>query len=137
MKVIGLDGREYKLDLKCKQVLNNETRPRSNGHKACRQLLKEIYPVSPILEEVKLPGTNNLRADFFLPQQMLIIEVCGVQHYKFVQHFHGNRQGFLAAKKRDRLKNDWCELNNIKLINLPDTDSIDEWKETIINVYQT
>jgi hypothetical protein len=133
MKVIGLDGREYKMNLSGKQILLNETRPRSEGHLRCRKLLKELYPVSPILEEVKLEGTNSLRVDFFLPQQMLACELNGVQHYKFVAHFHGNKQGFLKAKKNDKDKKEWMLLNNIRLVELADTDDEECWRGIILD----
>jgi hypothetical protein len=131
MDVIGLDNREYKMKLTDKQPFKNETRPRSKGHKLCRNLLKEIYGMTVVLEEVTLPGTNGLKADFFLPQKRLIIEVCGQQHYKFIPYFHGNKDGFIRAKQNDQNKLDWAEINNFRVIELPDNLSVEEWKEII------
>jgi hypothetical protein len=46
----------------------------------------------------------------------LLIEVQGVQHEEFSRHFHGTAEEFKAAKKRDRLKAEWCELNDLTLV---------------------
>ena len=38
---------------------------------------------------------------------------------------------FLKAQKKDREKVEWCELNNIKLIELPYNESTDEWTKRL------
>src|SRR4051812_24132089 len=101
MRVKGLDGREYPWNLTGLQVNADDTRPRSSLHLAARQLLSDMYPVSPILEEVPLPGTGSLRADFYLPHRKVMIEVQGEQHYKYSKRMHGSKAGFLEACKRD------------------------------------
>lgn len=131
MKVLGLDGREYTWKLTGKMVNAGDKRPRSSFHLKARALLREIYPVSPILEEVELPGSGGLRADFYLPQQNRIIEVHGEQHYKFSKHFHGDRRGFLLSQKRDADKTEWCAINNIKYLALPYSESEDVWRALI------
>ena len=89
-----------------------------------------------ILEEIALPGSKDgfgktLYADFFLPRIRLICEVHGVQHKIYVPFFHKTKQDFFASKKRDQRKRDWCTLNEIILVELYDTESIDIWRERI------
>lgn len=125
MKVTGLDGRQYSLNT----ALYSKTSTKcSEHHRKARLLLKDIFGLSSILEEVNLPGTSNLRADFFIPDCKIIVEVHGQQHYGYVQHFHKNKTGFHASKKRDNRKLEWCELNNITLIELNSLESEDEWR---------
>lgn len=131
MKVIGLDGKERTLELAGKKPFSNDTRPRSSGHKICRELLKELYPVALILEEVTLAGTDSLKADFLIPFHRIIIEVCGRQHYEYIDWFHKDRRGWVRAQTNDRNKKTWAEINNFRLIELPDTQSIEKWKEII------
>lgn len=131
MKVKGLDGREYSWNLTGLQVNADDIRPRSNLHKAARELLQELFSVSPILEEVPLPGSGSLKADFYLPRQKLMIEVHGEQHFKYVKHFHGSKANFLEACKRDARKAEWCQINNIKLIALPHGSIGDGWRKLI------
>lgn len=130
MRVTGLDGKEYVWNLSGFRVNANDTRPRSSYHLAARAMLTELFPVSPILEEVLLPGSGSLRLDFYLPQQRVAIEVNGEQHYLPSSHF-GGQGGFKASVKRDSKKAQWCENNNVKLVSLKYSDNTDAWKRQI------
>ncbi len=131
MKVRGLDGREYPWNLTGRRVNADDRRPRSKLHLAARQLLTDKYPVSPILEEVPLPGSGSLTADFYIPHRKMIVEVHGEQHYKYNKHFHGDKANFLAACKRDADKARWCEMNNILYVALPYSEDVDVWERII------
>lgn len=131
MKVVGLDGRTYTWNLRGLQVKLDDPQHRSELHIKARQLLHALFPLQPILEEVRLPGTNNLRADFYIPSWKLMIEVNGEQHYQFSLHHHGSRAGFLSSLKRDSDKARWCDLNDIQLVTLPYNEDIDEWRVRI------
>jgi hypothetical protein len=131
MKVRGLDNREYAWNLTGLQVNADDLRPRSSLHKAARELLNELYPTSPVLEEVPLPGSGQLKADFYLSRQKLMVEVHGEQHYKFNKHFHGTKANFIDACKRDANKQEWCQINNIKLVVLPHWEDVDGWRTRI------
>jgi hypothetical protein len=133
MKVKGLDGKAYTWNLVGYVPNNDSTRPRSSLHKAVRQLLQKLYPLDRILEELPLPGSGGLFIDFFVPGERLVVEAHGVQHYEFVQHFHQNPLGFINAKKRDRRKRDWINLNGLKLVELPYNENEDAWRNRIIN----
>jgi hypothetical protein len=109
----------------------NDRRPRSSYHKRARSLLGSLFRVSPILEEVPLPGTAGLRFDFYLPAEGLAVEVQGEQHYHFSPRFHSQPGSFAAAKQRDKEKVRWCELNDITLILLPYNEDDDEWRDRI------
>ncbi len=68
-------------------------------------ILKDLFPHNRIQKEhyVNFRGTK-LFFDFFLPDLGIFVEVQGQQHGKFVKHFHGSKEKFLEAKKRDNLK---------------------------------
>lgn len=72
----------------------------------------------------------GLVADFFIPDLKVLIEVHGEQHYKFVKRFHKTNGGFNASKKRDKMKQEWCELNDIIYVELP-FDQKDEWAKIL------
>ena len=65
-----------------------------------------------------------------MPSISLAIEVHGRQHYEFVPFFHKTKSDFLLARKRDRDKAEWCNLNNVTLVVLPH-DEEDKWKNLI------
>lgn len=134
MKVTGLNGREYILDLK---KYSKQRSKCSYYHKIARELLHDIFSGYSVYEEVKLPGTVNpakksvLYLDFFIPNATMAIEVHGEQHYKFVPFFHKSKAGFLRAKARDRDKEEWCKINEITLVALRFDDSEEYWREQI------
>jgi hypothetical protein len=123
MKITGFDDREYNLNL-ARAKSNSDNMNKSQYHLRARILIKEIFSYYPVYEEVSLPGsrthnTGILFADFFLPRQPILIEVHGEQHYKYNQFYHGSKQGFLKHRRRDRLKAEWCDINNVQMIVLP------------------
>lgn len=129
IKVIGLDNKEYKL------ILSNKKRiVCSEHHLRARKLLKKIFPLELIFEEVALPGSSTkkqLFADFYIHSIKLMIEVNGEQHYSKNSFFHRNRADFIKGKLRDKNKQNWCEINNISLIVLPYMENDDEWRKRI------
>jgi hypothetical protein len=133
MKVFGLDRKTYTLQLK------NKIRGKcSDLHLRARKLLKQIFPVEMIFEEVTLPGSKTqsndlLYVDFLLPSKSLAFEVQGQQHSEYVPFFHENKQGFGKAKVRDSYKREWCELNNILLIELGYNEPDEQWRLKIEN----
>ena len=131
MKVKGFDGRSYPFPPSGHMPDNDDSRRRSSLHLRTRKILRKLYPTSRVLEEVFLPGTNGLFADFYLPFQKIVVECNGEQHYKFNAHFHGTRLNFMKSKANDRKKIEWCEMNNIKFIELPFNEDDDEWRDRI------
>ena len=64
--------------------------------------------------------------DFFNATQNIAIEVDGNQHYKYNKFFHSNsRQNFLSQLKRDEKKEYFCDINNIKLIRILESEIMD------------
>ena len=75
-----------------------------------------------------------LRFDFYLPDHNLCIEYDGIQHFKPVKFF-GGKDEYEKVKYRDRIKNDFCLGNNIRLIRISYTDNIeDKLKSTKYNI---
>ncbi len=79
-------------------------------------------------------GDNYYRYDFYLPQYNLFIEYDGQQHYEPVRFFGNDEDAkfvYEITKKHDKIKNHYCEENNINLLRIPywETKNI----ETIIN----
>ena len=134
MKIIGLDDKEYSW-IPSNNIV--ETDKRSGPHKKAKALLKELYPNDRILEELILPGTktqnrkSTLKADFFIPMRSLIVEVHGSQHSEFNNFFFKSKMDFYKAQARDRDKKKWCEINELELIELFDSESIEDWRNKL------
>ena len=140
MKVTGLNGREYNLDLK---KYSNPRQSCSFYHKVARGLLQEVFRGYNIYEEVKLPGSvkpskkSVLYLDFYIPNAIMAVEVHGQQHFNFIPYFHKSRAGFAMAQKRDMDKREWCRINEVELIELRWDDSPEYWRERIERSGQT
>ncbi len=108
---------------------------KSSFHIQARELITSIFPTLQILEEVPIPlrKSETLYLDFYLPLKKMCVEVHGEQHYKFITFYHNNMMSFLKAQRRDREKQEWCELNDIKLIVLPHFENQDQWMEKLNN----
>lgn len=134
MKIIGLDQKEYSLNL----VKYNK--PRENCsilHSRARILLHNLFPYDIIFEEIVLPGIKSeisirpLILDFYINSQKLAVEVQGQQHYDHVKFFYGNKLEFFRARRLDSLKKQWCDINNIRLVELPFDKTDNEWTNLI------
>ena len=75
-----------------------------------------IYIVEKTFDD--LLHKNKLRFDFYIPEQNLLIEYDGEQHFRPVAHFNGD-VGFQKTQTRDRLKNEYAEKHGIRLIRIP------------------
>jgi very-short-patch-repair endonuclease len=77
------------------------------------------------------------RFDFYIPSINILIEVDGAQHYEFNKKFYKNRQDFLKAKERDRIKNSYALSHNIKLYRIPywEVENIKCFSDIIQNKY--
>lgn len=133
MKYKGLDGKEYTLD---KKKYSKQSKNCSALHKEARKIIKSVYPSFLLLEEVRLKGTKtsaktgDLFADFFLYSIQVMIEVHGIQHYEYNPHFYKTKADFYRAIGRDMKKREFCEINDIVLIELKYNEQ-DNWREQI------
>tara|TARA_R110002124_G_scaffold86645_1_gene223854 strand:- start:88 stop:483 length:396 start_codon:yes stop_codon:yes gene_type:complete len=130
LKVIGLDNREYSWNPK------SGGGKRSKLHQKAKEVLDSCFPYDRILEEVSLPGTRtvknkSLRADFYIPNRTLIVEVHGQQHFKFNSFHFKDKLSFFRAQARDRSKVEWCSINDIRMVELNYDEDIDEWRNKI------
>lgn len=71
---------------------------------------------------------NPLSLDFYLPDYNVAIECQGIQHFKPVDYFGGSKE-FKKLVKRDKIKKELCEHNNIRLLYYSDFN----YSENILN----
>jgi hypothetical protein len=132
MTIRDLDGNSQTWHL-TGHMAKGKIEHKSSLHLQARSLLTESFPTLQILEEVpiQLRKSEVLYLDFYLPLTKMCIEVHGEQHYKFIGFYHNNQLSFLKSQKRDREKQEWCEINNIKYIVLPYNENITDWSQRI------
>lgn len=85
--------------------------------KSVLQSLKQAFPNTRINPEyyINYQG-QKLFFDFHLPNLNIVVEVQGIQHTEYSDHFHGTAENFKASKKRDRSKVEWCDINDTTLV---------------------
>lgn len=134
MIVRGFDGKEYNWKPRGAEFCDSS---KSKLHLQIRELIKYKYPYDIVLEEVILPGSKRFKtskdliADFYVPNRMLILEAHGEQHYSYNSFFFKNKFEFSKAKRRDFDKQQWCEMNNIRLVCLKYSDTPEIWRSQI------
>ncbi len=107
----------------------------SRGHTLVRNVLANNGIIFE--EEKKFEDCTNefdgrycikLPFDFYLPSKNTIIEYDGVQHY--VPSF--GEKSFEITKRNDKIKNQYCKKNGIKLIRIPYTMKKEEIEPYIL-----
>ena len=97
----------------------------SHGERKIAELLESLN-ISFIREKSfeDCKNINLLPFDFYLPDYNCCIEYDGEQHFYKNIFSH---EDFELRKKRDKIKNQYCEKNKIKLIRIPywDYDNLD------------
>jgi hypothetical protein len=81
-----------------------------------KELMKYFEENCIIYEyEKKFDWMKPLSLDFYLPEYNTAIECQGIQHFKPVEHFGGEKY-FNTILERDERKRKLCNLNNIRLL---------------------
>jgi hypothetical protein len=134
MTIKDLDGNSHSWHL-TGHIAKGRIDNKSSFHLQARSLLINEFPTLQILEEVpiQIRKSEVLFLDFYLPLKKMALEVHGEQHYKFVGFYHSNQLGFIKSQKRDKEKTEWCQINGIKQIVLPYSETTDQWIERIRN----
>ena len=107
----------------------------SKGEKEIRNILNENnikFESQKIFDKCKYK--RKLPFDFYLPDYNICIEYDGKQHYKPIDYFGGEKE-LEKNKIRDKIKNNYCKNNNIKLLRIKynDNDNIIDKIKNIIN----
>jgi len=69
---------------------------------------------------------HKLFFDFYVRELRLFVEVQGQQHFKFVSHFHGDKEKFQGQVNRDNLKIEYVQEEDFYLVYINYDDEITE-----------
>ena len=125
MKFLTLYGKEKPLRNPHKYKIDWNGKSRSKFQAEVRKYLYPHWKYDAVYEEFRVVGTQ-LSLDFYNHTRKIAIEVQGAQHLKFVKHFHKTRANFVRQIKRDNKKLEFCEINNIELIEIYPDDELSE-----------
>ncbi len=61
---------------------------------------------------------SRLELDFYIEELKIAFEVQGVQHYQFIEHFHGTYENFEKRRRLDQEKCELCYGRGVRLIEI-------------------
>lgn len=125
MKFLTLYGKEKPLRNPHKYKIKWNSNSLSKFQREVKRYLYKYWRYDDVYEEFRVAGTQ-MSLDFYNHTKKIAIEVQGAQHIKYVKHFHKSRANFLRQIKRDTKKMDFCEINNIELIEIYPEDKLSE-----------
>ena len=124
MKFKTLTGSVRKVIGVQKYTIDWDADIKSKFQKSVKEFLKKYWQRQVVFEEFPVAGTR-MTFDFYNANDKIAIEVQGGQHTKYVPFFHGNyKNNYLMQLKRDHQKHDFCELNDIKLVEIYEKDKL-------------
>jgi hypothetical protein len=104
----------------------------------CRSIFESIFnkPFPSIRPNfLKNPLTKkNLELDGYNEELKLAFEYNGIQHYKFNEKFHRSEKDLIDQQRRDKLKQELCDKNNVTLITVPYTVNENKMKPYILTL---
>ena len=119
------NGRKKKIANSVKYLIDWDADCKSGIQKTVKNVLYDNWFADVVFEEFPVAGTR-LTFDFFNATRNIAVEVDGNQHYKYNKFFHSNsRQNFLSQLKRDEKKECFCEINNIELIRILESEIVE------------
>ena len=107
-----------------------------NGCDLCAKKSKGEIKIKKILMEKNIIFNQEKRFnecrdkrvlpfDFYLPEYNLCIEYDGIQHFKAIDFFGGDKY-LIYIQKHDQIKNNYCKKNNINLLRIQYNDNIEK-----------
>jgi hypothetical protein len=128
------------LGLKKKPDIRKKTG--SRGEEWCAQILSQLYDgytfIKIRLDKFKNPETNRaLELDFYCKELNLAVEYNGRQHYEYTKFFHQTLNDFEKQKIRDLIKEGYCDIFNINLIEIPNLQSYEEIEKYIVDCLES
>jgi len=107
-----------------KYIIDWDSSSKSKFQKSVKDFLRDYWNRHVVFEEFPVAGTR-MTFVFYNANEKVAIEVQGGQHTKYVPFFHGNyKNNYLMQLKRDHQKHDFCELNDIKLVEIYEKDKL-------------
>ena len=109
-----------------KYLIDWESPSRSKLQFSVKSFVSKYWTNHVVFEEFPVAGTR-MSLDIYNATKNIAIEVQGAQHRRYVSHFHGGHKlNYLDQVRRDKQKSEFCKLNGINLIEIYDTDELNE-----------
>jgi len=125
MKFTTLSGNIKTIPHLKNYLIDWDGKSRSKYQRSIKKFLKSFWKSHVVFEEFPLAG-SKMTFDFYNANKKVAVEVQGAQHTKYVPFFHRTRSQFVSQIKRDEKKLEFCDLNDIKLVEIYPEDTVDK-----------
>jgi very-short-patch-repair endonuclease len=110
----------------------------SLNERAFEKLFKVAFPRTRYIKQKQISYNGQiLRFDFYIPSLNLYVEVQGQQHFTFNSFFYESDLDFKKQKRRDSLKEEWCEREGASFCSITDKElnkmTAADLKKTIVS----
>jgi len=102
--------------------------------------IKEYFDKNKInfIKQKTFQNCKNIKVlpfDFYLPDYNVCIEFDGIQHFKIIDCW-GGEKNLLETKNRDSIKTEYCKQNNIPLLRIKYNEKIEEKLENFLKEHK-
>jgi len=124
MKFKTLTGAQRRVSNIKKHLIDWDKKSRSKFQFEVKKFLEPFWVNHVVFEEFPIVGTK-MSLDLYNANKKIAIEVQGGQHTKYVPYFHGGyKNNYIAQLNRDHQKMQFCQLNDILLVEIFSKDEI-------------
>jgi len=116
-----LDSKQKRTELYSKLILEKKTTPKWKSEARLYTLVQSLYPDAVYQFRSVWLGMQSL--DIYIPSLSLGIEYQGIQHYKPIEHFGGEKH-FEYQQANDKKKKKLCKDNGVILLDWSYTEPI-------------
>ncbi len=135
MTFFDLRGKKRTLKNARKYLIDWEAKSPSKFQKATKDFLRQFWRGQTVFEELPVVGTRY-RIDFYCANKAVAVEAMGKQHDQYTPFFHKSRLDYLSQIKRDEEKRRYCDINDITLVELYETD-IKKGHEHLVEYFES
>jgi hypothetical protein len=121
MRFVTLKGKVVSKNL-TKKTVDWDKPTRSKFQTSVKNFLRPYWEHHIVYEEIPVVGSSRLSLDIFNATKRVALEIQGRQHMQYIPFFHQTRQDFRKQLERDDIKETWCKLNNIILVEIHPED---------------
>jgi hypothetical protein len=128
MKFKNIFGKEVNKTIN-KFLVNWDKPCKSKVQFNVKKFFEDCWRTHVVVEEFPVFGTR-MKCDLINFTKKIAVETHGLQHDKFVKHFHKTKTGFKNSVKRDLQKYQWLEMNGFRIIEIFENELINlspEW----------
>ncbi|MBQ7044554.1 MAG: helix-turn-helix domain-containing protein [Clostridia bacterium] len=123
LQELKLDRRAKRRELYAQLIREGQTSPKWKSEAQLYALVSSFYPDA--IYQYHSDWLDMQSLDIFIPSISTGIEYQGIQHYKPIEHFGGEKH-FLHQQANDLKKKQLCEENGINLIEWPYSKEVTE-----------